>query len=219
MLETHGVRLPQAPHSRSRYTAASPAYSITRESRLERQPTCLARTGGLLPLYDGLALRDRIGAVSAVTRLLDRELRPVENRSRWLAWRIALQAVGVGIPTTAALSRANKDGVGGTLTHYTIRLVWHEMLRSRGDIALIALGVAVFAAGGIVLARPFVRRPIALFVVTPLAATLGFAVLGVIALLCAAVIALAESPGDVNWADLLNNVNWPSDGDHRNRRR
>ena len=143
----------------------------------------------------------------------------VENRARWLAWGLALQAVGVGIPITAALSRANMDGVSGTLTHYTVRLVWHEMLRSRADIALIALGVAVFAAGGIVLARPFVRRPIVLFVVTPLAATLGFAVLGVIGLLCAAVIALAESPGDVNWGDLLNNVYWPSDSDRRNRRK
>ena len=155
----------------------------------------------------------------AVARLLDGELRPVENRARWLAWGLALQAVGVGIPITAALSRANKDDVGGTLTHYTVRLVWHEMLRSRADIALIALGVGLFAAGGIVLARPFVRRPIMLFVVTPLAATLGFAVLGAIALLCAAVIALAEAPGDVNWGDLLNSINWPSDSDRRNRRK
>ncbi|MDA8069535.1 MAG: hypothetical protein M0T77_13155 [Actinomycetota bacterium] len=157
--------------------------------------------------------------MSAVTRLLGDELRPVDSRARWLAWGLALQAVGVGIPLTAALSRANKDGVGGTLTRYTVRLVWHEMLRSRADIALIALGVALFAVGGIVLARPFVRRPIALFVLTPLAAMLGFAVHGVIALLCAAVIALAESPGDVNWGDLLNNVNWPSDSDRRNRRK
>ena len=155
----------------------------------------------------------------AVARLLGGELRPVENRARWLAWGLALQAVGAGIPITAVLSRANRDGVGGALTHYTVRLVWHEMLRSRADIALIALGVAMFAAGGTVLARPFIRRPIALFVLTPLAATLGFAVLGVIALLCAAVIALAESPGDVNWGDLLNNVTWPGDSDRRNRRK
>ncbi len=155
----------------------------------------------------------------AATRLLDRELRPVEHRARWLAWGLALQAVGVGIPLTTAFSRANKDGVGGTLTHYTVRLVWHEMLRNRADIALIALGVALFASGGIVLARPFVRRPIALFVVTPLAASLGFAVLGVIALACAALIALAESPGDSNWRDLLNSISWPGDTGRRNRRK
>jgi hypothetical protein len=157
--------------------------------------------------------------VPVTSRLLDRELRPVEHRARWLAWGLALQAVGVGIPLTAALSRANKDGVGGTLTHYTVRLVWHEMLRSRADVALIALGVALFAAGGIVLARPFVRRPFALFVVTPLAATIGFALLGVIALVCAVVIALAESPGDFNWGDLLSNISWPGDSDRYNRRK
>lgn len=177
------------------------------------------RTGGRLSPYGGVALRDTIGAVSAVTRLLDGELRPVESRARWLAWGLALQAVGVGIPITAALSRANKDGVGGTLTHYTVRLVWHEMLRSRADIALIALGVALFAVGGIVLARPFVKRPIMLFIATPLTATLGFAVLGVIALVCAALIALVESPGDFSWGDLLNNISWPGDDDRRNRRK
>jgi hypothetical protein len=156
--------------------------------------------------------------VADARSLLDRELRPVEHRARWLAWGLAFQAVGVGIPLTAALSRANRDGVDGTLTHYTVRLVWHEMLRSRADIALIALGVALFAAGGTVPARPFVRRPILLFVVTPLAATLGFAVLGVIALACAALIALAESPRDFDWGSLLSNISWPCDSGRRNRR-
>jgi hypothetical protein len=117
------------------------------------------------------------------------------------------------------LSRANKDGVGGTLTHYIVRLVWHEMLRSRADVALIVVGVAVFAAGGTVLARPFVRRPVMLFVATPVAATVGFALLGVIALACAAVIAVAGSPGDVGWGDVLGNIGWPGDGGRRNRRK
>jgi hypothetical protein len=151
--------------------------------------------------------------------VLDRELRPVDHRARWLAWGLALQAVGVGIPLTAALSRVNEDGVGGTLTHYTVRLVWHEMVRSRADIALIALGVALFAGGGMVLARPFVRRPILLFVLTPLAAILGFAVLGVVALVCAALVALAESAGDFDWGNLLSNIGWPGDSGRRNRRK
>lgn len=150
--------------------------------------------------------------------LRDRKLPPVEHRARWLAWGLALQAVGVGIPLTTALSRANKEGVGGTFTHYTVRLVWHEMLRSRADIALIALGVVLFAAGGTVLARPFVRRPLVLFVGTPLAAILGLVALGVIALACAALIALAESAGDFDWENLLGNFSWPGDNG-RNRRK
>ena len=51
--------------------------------------------------------------------------------------RLALQAIGVGIPVTAALRRANTDGVLGSITHYTFRLIWHEMLRSRADVALV----------------------------------------------------------------------------------
>jgi hypothetical protein len=132
---------------------------------------------------------------------------------------VELQVVGVGIPLTAALSRSNKDGVGGTLTHYTIRVVWHEVLRSRADIALIVLGVALFAAGGTLLARPFVSRPVMLFVAAPVAAIVGFALLGVIALVCAAVIAVADSSGDVGWGDTIGNISWPGDGGRRNRRK
>ncbi len=149
----------------------------------------------------------------------DRELQPVEHRVRWLAWGLALQAVGVGIPLTAAISRASKDGVGGTFTHYTVRLIWHEMLRSRADILLIALGVALFAVGGTVLARPFVRRPLVLFVGTPMAAMFGLVALGVIALACAALIALAESPGDFDWGNVLSSISWPGEDDRRNRRK
>jgi hypothetical protein len=54
-----------------------------------------------------------------------------------LAWGLALQAVGVGIPMTVALRLATKDGVLGSFTHYTVRLAWHEMLRSRADVALL----------------------------------------------------------------------------------
>ena len=92
-----------------------------------------------------------------------RRLRPVQRRSTWIAWGLALQAIGVGIPVTAALRRAGSDGLLGSITHYTVRLVWHELLRSRADVALILLGVLVFVAGAIVLARPFVTRRSTLF--------------------------------------------------------
>jgi hypothetical protein len=44
------------------------------------------------------------------------------------------------------------------------------------------------------MARPFVTRRLTLFLAVPAAATAGIAVLGVIALVCAAVIALVQSP-------------------------
>jgi len=142
------------------------------------------------------------------------ELKPVQRRGLWITWGLALQAIGVGIPVTVALRRANRDDLVGSVTHYTVRLVWHEMLRSRADVALFVLGVALFVAGGVVMARPFVKRRSTLFAAVPLAATLGIAVLGILALVCAALIALVE--GDADIGSMLNSFPWPSG---RKRRR
>lgn len=71
-------------------------------------------------------------------------------------------------------------------------------------------------AGAIVLARPFVTRRLTLFVAVPAAATAGITVLGVIALVCAAAIALIESPGA--GGDLLSGVSWPFAGKDKRRR-
>jgi hypothetical protein len=130
---------------------------------------------------------------------------------------LALQVIGVGIPVVAALHRAHDASVGGTVTHYTIRLVWHEMLHSGADVALIVLGVALFAAGAVVLARPFVRSPFALLVAVPLAAVAGLAVFGVVALVLAAVVAASASSGSADWGEALSSFDvgdWP-----RRRRR
>jgi hypothetical protein len=140
-----------------------------------------------------------------------RELRPVHARGRWVAWGLALQVIGVGIPVLTAVRRAHEAGVGGAVTHYTIRLVWHEMLRSGADVALIVLGVALFVAGAVVLARPFVRRVSTLVVAVPLAAVLGLAVFGVVALIVALVIALTASAGDADWSGIADFLpdGWP----------
>lgn len=121
-----------------------------------------------------------------------------------------MQVIGVGIPVVAALRRAHENDVGSGITHYTIRLVWHEMLRSGADVALLVLGVALFVLGAVVLARPFVRRTSTLLTVVPLAAVVGLSLLGVLAVVCAVVIAAAQ--GDAGASDALSNLipgNWP----------
>jgi hypothetical protein len=141
-----------------------------------------------------------------------RELAPVHARGRWVAWGVALQVIGLGIPVATAVHRAHETGVGGALTHYTIRLVWHEMLRSGADLALIVLGVLLFVAGAVFLARPFVRRVSTLVVAVPLAAVAGLAVFGVVALLVGLVAGLVASAGDADvggaLADFLPD-GWP----------
>jgi hypothetical protein len=147
-----------------------------------------------------------------------RELRPVGSRGPWIAWGLALQVIGVGIPVVAALHRAREAGIGSAVTHYTIRLVWHEMLRSGADVALIVLGVVVFVAGAVVLARPFVRRVSTLVIAVPLAAVAGLAVFGVIALVIALVFAATTWAGDAEAGSTLLDFlpdGWPG----RRRRR
>lgn len=145
------------------------------------------------------------------------QLQPVHARGRWIGWGLALQVIGVGIPVVTALRRAHEAGVGGALTHYTIRLVWHEMLRSGADVALIVLGVVLFVAGAVVLARPFVRRVSTLVVAVPLAAVLGLAVFGLVALVVGLVIALTASAGDADWSGLADFL--PGDWPGRRRRK
>lgn len=155
-------------------------------------------------------IEDRTGSASK------RELEPVALRGTWVAWGLALQTIGVGIPVTIALRRANRDGVLASATHYTVRLVWHEMLRSHADVGLMMLGVIVFVAGAVVMARPFVRRRAALFVAVPATAAAGLVLLGVLVLICAAVIAVINGSGDTE--QLFSNISWPGGG-RRNRRR
>jgi hypothetical protein len=117
-------------------------------------------------------------------------LPPVRRRGTWITWGLALQAISVAIPVTTALRRAGHDGLLASMTHYTIRLIGHQTLRSRADVALILLGIVAFVAGAVVLARPFVTRRLTLFVAVPAAATAG--------------IALLESPD--NAGDLLSGI-------------
>jgi hypothetical protein len=147
-----------------------------------------------------------------------RELPPVRSCGRWIAWGVALQVIGVAIPVAEGIRRAHESGVGGAITHYTLRLVWHEMLRSGADVALIVLGVVLFVAGAVVLARPFVRRPLTLLVAVPLASLAGLAVFGAVALLCAGAVALTIASGDGGLASGLADL-LPGDWPERRRRK
>jgi hypothetical protein len=56
------------------------------------------------------------------------ELAPVHRRGAWVASGLALQVTGVAIPALAALNRVNHDNAIGAVTHYTFRLILHELL-------------------------------------------------------------------------------------------
>jgi hypothetical protein len=140
----------------------------------------------------------------------------VEHRTRWIAWGLVLQVVGVGIPVLVVVLRARHDSVVGHITRYTVRLAWTEMLHNGSDVALILLGSGVFVGGCVVMARPFVTHRSTLLIAVPAAAVLGIVVLGVGVLVAVALIAIAASPA----GDALEVGNfWPTGGKAKERER
>jgi hypothetical protein len=121
------------------------------------------------------------------------DLGPVGRRNVWIAWGLAIQAIGCAIPVVVAFNRARRDGLTGHITRATVPLIWHEMAHNHHDLGLIVLGVVLFVAGSVILARPFTRRTVTLMVTVPLAALAGIVVLGVVALVIAAAIASFDS--------------------------
>ncbi len=136
----------------------------------------------------------------------------VGHRGRWIASGLVLQILGAGIPALIVVLRAKHDSVVGQIGLSTVRLAGHEVLRSRSDAALIVAGIALFVAGAILMARPFVRRKATLLVAVPVAAAAGVLVLGVAALLGAITVAVADV-GDFGWLDVFD---W-SDGKRRRK--
>jgi hypothetical protein len=160
----------------------------------------------------------RLASVIAGTTgpIRQRDLKPITRRGTWVTWGLALQALGLGIPVTVALRRASQDGVLGSFTHYTVRLLWHEMLRDHADVALLVLGVLLFAAGAVIMARPFVRRRSTLLVAIPVAAVAGLVLLGALALVAAVLIALFEAPS--NAEGVFSGISWPADCRRKRRK-
>lgn len=149
----------------------------------------------------------------------------VRRQGPWVAWGLALQVIGVAIPVITAIRRAHREGLGGSLTHYTVTLIGRQMLHSNADLALVVLGVLLFTAGAVALARPFVRRRSTLVVAVPLAAVIGLTVLGVLALVVGALVAFADG-GDTGVGETIGNLLGSApprrrgdDDDHKHRRR
>jgi hypothetical protein len=120
------------------------------------------------------------------------KLEPVRSRNLWLFCGFVLQVVGVGVPVAYLVSKVHREGIGGHITAATVKLVWHSELHSKSGLTLFIAGAVVFALGSTVMARPFVHRPVALFVAVPVAAVAGMFVLGAIVLVVALVFAVAQ---------------------------
>jgi hypothetical protein len=122
-------------------------------------------------------------------------LAPVAHRGWWIFCGLLLQIAGVGGPLVHVLTKARHEDIGGVVSVATFRLAWHESLHARAGVLLPAAGTAVFVAGCVLLARPFVRRRRTLLIAVPLAAVVGVLVAGVAAIVVALVVVAFESGG------------------------
>lgn len=140
-----------------------------------------------------------------------RTLPPVTHPKRWVAVGLALQLAGVGVPGGYLVSTANRESIGGHLTAATVQLAWRSDAHTTAGLVLLSLGLVGFGLGTMLMARPFVRRPLTAFVAVPIAGVAGMLVLGFVALIIAIIV------GAGGWLDILSD--WPFDGDRRKHRK
>lgn len=124
-------------------------------------------------------------------------LRPVRSPERWVVSGLTLQTVAVAGVATYAWLRLRREGIGGHITAATIRLAWHADVHTRAGLTLLAAGAVAYSVGSILMARPYLSRPVMLFVAVPAAAVIGMLALGVLALIIAILLAAMAANVDL----------------------
>jgi hypothetical protein len=139
-------------------------------------------------------------------------LKPVKARWPWVTGGLILQLIGVGAPAVYVVTKAHHEDVTGRISKATLTLAWRQAVHSHIGLELLVAGAVVFVIGSVLLARPFVKSWITLFVAIPLAALAGVFVLGIGALIVAVILAAA--------GDFLDfGTGWGSSGGSKKRKR
>ena len=118
------------------------------------------------------------------------------TRAWWAVGGFLLQAIGAGGVAAFLWVKIRHEDLGGHVTAMMVQLAWHSEVHTRQGLAVLLAGAAVYAAGSVVMARPYVRNPVTLLVAVPLAAVAGMALLGVLAIIVALIIMLASADGN-----------------------
>ena len=118
----------------------------------------------------------------------------------WVAWGLLVQALGAGCIAVVVWRGVRLQGIAGHITAEMIRLAWRSEVHTHMGLVVLVAGSVVYAAGSVVMARPYVSGPARLFVGVPIAAVAGLLVLGVLALVAAALAAvLVNTQGDFDF--------------------
>ena len=110
---------------------------------------------------------------------------------------LTLQTLSVAGVSAFAWINLRHQGIGGHITAATIRLAWHSDVHTRAGVAVLAGGAVVYAAGSILIARPYVSRPATLFIAVPAAVAAGMLALGALSLIVALVLTALANNVDV----------------------
>jgi hypothetical protein len=123
-----------------------------------------------------------------------RILEPLRSRWPWVVWGLIVQALGVGSVAVVMWHNVRDQSLGGHITAEMVRFAWHSELHSHAGLIVLVAGAVIYAVGSVVMARPYLSRPAALFIAVPIAAVVGMLLLGVLALAVSALFsALANS--------------------------
>lgn len=139
-------------------------------------------------------------------------LGPLRSRYPWVIWGLIVQALGVGSVAAVMWKSIRNQSLGSHVTAQMIKFAWHSELHTTAGLTVLAAGALVYAAGSVVMARPYVTRPVTLFVAVPVAAVAGMLVLGVLALVVAALVLALEN------TDLFDGGGGSAGGRSRRRR-
>jgi hypothetical protein len=115
-------------------------------------------------------------------------LKPPESRTAWVAWGFAAQVLGAGSVAVVLWRNIRGQGLSARITAELIRVAWRSELHTRAGLIVLIAGAVAYAAGSILMARPYISSPVTLFVAVPAAAVVGMLALGVLALLLALVL-------------------------------
>jgi hypothetical protein len=125
-----------------------------------------------------------------------RVLAPLQSRWPWVVSGLIVQALGVGSVAVVMWHNIRNQSLGTHITAEMVKFAWHSELHNRAGLIVLAVGAVIYAAGSVVMARPYVSRPVTLLIAVPIAAVAGMLLLGVLALVVAALYsAFANSSG------------------------
>jgi hypothetical protein len=138
-------------------------------------------------------------------------LSPVSPRWPWITSGLLLQLIGAGAPVAYVVNKAHHEDLGGQISKATLTLAWRQAVHSHAGLDLMIVGALVFVIGSMLMARPFVKSMVTMFVAIPIAALAGLLILGAGAILVALLLAGAD--------DALDLVDWGGSSSSRRRRR